>query len=76
MAAPEARRLAIGVTIAMHDGDVQAVRRVLRGACKAELADVVEILAQMVDADLRTRAGDPAVARESLVEYARAWALE
>lgn len=76
MAAPEARRLAIGITIAMHDGDSQAVRHVLRSVSKAELADVVEVLAQMTDADLRLRAGSPAVARESLVEYAREWALE
>jgi hypothetical protein len=76
MAAPEARRLAIGITIAMHDGDVQAVRCVLRGVGKAELADVVEALAQMADADLRLRAGSPAVAREALVQYARHWALE
>jgi hypothetical protein len=76
MAAPEARRLAIGVTIAIHDGDVQAVRRVLRSVRKAELADVVEVLAQMADADLRLRAGNPVTAREALMEYAREWALE
>ena len=70
MAAPEARRLAVGAILAVHDGDRAALAVVLRGVSRPVLAGVVEALAELANEALKAQTDSPAEARELLANFA------
>jgi len=72
----DGRRLAVGLMIAMHDRDDQAFHLLLNGVPRADLIPVLESLAEMADSGVTGRTGSPEQAREALVLFASALALE
>ena len=67
---PAGQRLAIGVVLAVNAGDHGALGLLLSTMTRAEMAAVVESLAEMAEDGIRGHAGGPAEAREALVTLA------
>jgi hypothetical protein len=70
LTAAEARRLAVAVTIAAHDGDRDRLAQLLDGVPVPELHRLVEHLAHLADEGLRVAAGSPDDGRRVLCDVA------